>query len=89
MVDYEKRFGTIAVEKGFITLDQLVRAINVQVVNNIEKKEHKLIGTILYEQGLLTNGQIDEVLSALGRSNRKSEIKYEADARRPKALGGS
>ena len=29
----EKRFGTIAVEKGFITMDQLVEAIDGQVMD--------------------------------------------------------
>jgi hypothetical protein len=63
----EKRFGTIAVEKGFITIDQLVKAMNIQVVENVEKGKHRHLGTILFEQGLITNQQIDEVLSYLGK----------------------
>ena len=50
----EKRFGTIAVEKGFITIDQLVEAMDIQVMDNVEKGEHRPIGRILLAQGLLT-----------------------------------
>lgn len=47
--------------KGFITLDQLLRALNTQVSDNTGKGEHKLIGTILYEQGALDVDQFMEV----------------------------
>ena len=63
----ERRFGTIAVEKGFITIEQLVKAMNIQIVENVEKGKHRPLGTILFEQGLITNHQIDEVLSSLGK----------------------
>ena len=63
----ERRFGTIAVEKGFITIEQLVEAMNIQIVENVEKGKHRPLGTILFEQGLITNHQIDEVLSLLGK----------------------
>lgn len=65
----KKRFGTVAVEKGFITLDQLLKAINIQIMENMEEEDqHRLIGTILFEQGLLTTPQIDDVLKALGKN---------------------
>ena len=65
MSQFQKRFGLIAVEKGFITADQLVEAFKAQVMEEIEKGKHRLIGVILYEQGLITLGQIDEVLESL------------------------
>ena len=37
MSQFQKRFGFIAVEKGFITSDQLVEAFRVQVTEEIEK----------------------------------------------------
>ena len=61
----EKRFGTIAVEKGFITLDQLVDAMNIQILEDVEKGVHRLIGEILLELGSITVSQIDEVLDSL------------------------
>ena len=68
----EKRFGTIAVEKGFITMDQLVEAIDGQVMDNIEKGEHRPIGRILLSQGLLTIPQIREVLEVLERGSNET-----------------
>ena len=49
MPPFQKRFGLIAVEKGFITTDQLVEAFKVQVLEEIEKEKHRLIGAILFE----------------------------------------
>lgn len=65
MSQFQKRFGFIAVEKGFITADQLVEAFKVQVLEEIEKEKHRLIGAILFEHGFITLPQIDEVLESL------------------------
>ena len=56
MKQIEKRFGTIAVEKGFITIDQLLDALEVQVREDLAGKKHRLIGKILYDLGFLTIG---------------------------------
>ena len=63
--DLEDRFGTVAVRKGFVTTNQVVEALKIQVMENIEKREHRFIGKILLEQRLITNSQIDEVLKSL------------------------
>jgi len=65
MAQFQKRFGLIAVEKGFITADQLVEAFKVQVLEEIEKGKHRLIGSILFEHGFITLPQIDEVLQSM------------------------
>ena len=65
MPPFRKRFGLIAVEKGFITADQLVEAFKVQVLEEIEKEKHRLIGAILFEHGFITLPQIDEVLQSM------------------------
>ena len=65
MPQFQKRFGLIAVEKGFITADQLVDAFKIQVMEEIEKGKHRLIGAILYEQGFISMAQIDEVVEDL------------------------
>ena len=65
MPQFQKRFGLVAVEKGFITSDQLVEAFKVQVMEEIEKGKHRLIGVILFEKGHITMAQIDEVLDSL------------------------
>jgi hypothetical protein len=47
----QKRFGFVAVEKGFITAGQLLDALQIQAKENIEQSEHRLIGQILLEKG--------------------------------------
>ena len=59
------RFGVVAVEKGFITSDELMDALKIQVEDNLKSAEHRLIGMILLEMGLLTLDQIDEILKVL------------------------
>ena len=61
----DKRFGVTAVEKGFITKDQHFEALKIQITEEIEKNEHRLIGRILYDLELLTLSQIDEVLDTI------------------------
>jgi hypothetical protein len=63
----EKRFGILAVEKGFITADQVIEALKIQVMEDVEKGKHRLIGLILLEQGLISLSQIEEVLQSLGK----------------------
>jgi hypothetical protein len=61
----KKRFGATAVEKGFLTVDQLVDALKIQAIEEIEKGKHRLIGTILFEQGHMTIPQIDEIFGPM------------------------
>ncbi len=58
----DKRFGDIAVEKGYITLEQLIEALSTQATENVSKKEHHLIGAILRQKGYMGLTQIDDVL---------------------------
>jgi hypothetical protein len=60
-----KRFGAIAVEKGFITEEQLFQALKIQAKENVEKGKHRLLGQILLEEGLITASQIEEVLEVI------------------------
>ena len=63
----EKRFGVIAIESGYVTPKQFVDALKIQVMEDIEKGQHRLIGRILLEQGVMTLVQIDTVLEKLGK----------------------
>jgi hypothetical protein len=65
----EKRFGTVAVEKGYLTTDQLVQAMNIQITEDIQEGKHRLLGIILLELGFITEMQIDTVLKSLDLSN--------------------
>lgn len=63
----EKRFGLIAVEKGYVNPEHLVEALKTQVVEDMEKGEHRLIGRILLEKDLISTDQIQEILDVLGK----------------------
>ncbi len=62
---FEKRFGVFAVEKGFVTADQVVGALRIQVMEDLEKGEHRLIGRILMDQGFITSNQLIDVLELM------------------------
>jgi hypothetical protein len=64
----EKRFGVIAIEKGFLSADQVIEALRIQVLEDIEKGGHRLMGRILLEKGQITLSQINEVLTSLGKN---------------------
>ncbi len=64
----EVRFGKVAVDKGFITIDQMLNAIEVQVRENIAFGTHRKIGMILLEEDHITMDQINEVLKVLDES---------------------
>lgn len=63
----EKRFGVVAIESGYVTPKEFVDALKIQVLEDIEKGRHRLIGRILLEQGVMTLEQIDQVLGKLGK----------------------
>ena len=62
---YEKRFGLIALEKGFITADDLIKALSIQANENIKKGRHRLIGEILLGMDLMSAKQIENVVSII------------------------
>ncbi len=64
----ENRFGNISVEKGFITQQQLVEALNNQVVEETKNGKHLFIGEILLDLNYMTLEQVEEVLVALIRT---------------------
>jgi hypothetical protein len=61
----DRRFGLAAVEMGFITVDQLFEAIKIQIKEEFERGQHRLIGRILFDMGAMKSPQIDEVLETL------------------------
>jgi hypothetical protein len=62
----DKRFGAVAVKKGFVTLENLYEAMKIQISENLEDTDHRLIGQILWEEGYIKTEQINEVLKAMG-----------------------
>ena len=62
----DKRCGAMAIDKGFITLENLLEAIEIQIHENMDGSDHRLIGQILWEKGYITSEQINEVLASMG-----------------------
>ncbi|MEJ2032657.1 MAG: hypothetical protein P8Y63_06400 [Deltaproteobacteria bacterium] len=71
--EYCPRFGEIAVELGFITEAQLEDALASQSQEKLSGKEHRLMGTILFENGWMSGPQVDQVLTELFRRRRGEE----------------
>lgn len=65
---YHKRFGTIAVEKGYITGDDLLSALELQAKENVKEGKHRLLGQIFVDEGLLTEAQVDEILETMSQT---------------------
>src|SRR3989339_849818 len=67
---YEKRFGIIAIEKGYITAEDLVKGLTIQVGEDVRKIPHRFLGEIFFDMGLMTDRQVDEVLGSIFRKSR-------------------
>jgi hypothetical protein len=67
-----RRFGVVALEKGFITLDQLAEAQHSQLMDNVKKGRHRPIGGILSKKGFLTMRQIAEILRCQRKDQREA-----------------
>lgn len=62
---YEKQFGVIAFEKGFISAENLIEALKIQVEEEIRYDTHRLIGEILIDRGYITPIQVQDVLDGI------------------------
>ncbi len=62
---YSPQFGKIAVEKRFVTAEQLTEALAEQAEDSLSNKPHRLIGRILFEHGWITRDQINFVVLRL------------------------
>jgi hypothetical protein len=62
----DKRFGAVAIDKGFITLENFIEAMKIQILENLQGLDHRLIGQILWEEGYIKTEQINEVLKSMG-----------------------
>ena len=60
---YERRFGYLAIQKGFVNSQQLVDALDTQISEEVRKRKHRPIGQILIDLNYMTLKQIEEVLA--------------------------
>ena len=54
-------------DKGYINEDQLIKALEMQAKENVLEGEHRLLGQIFVEEGLLTTTQVDEILETMNQ----------------------
>ena len=59
------RFGMMAVQKGFVTAQNVVDALEIQAREYFSIGRHRLIGEILVDQGYLDQGQLNEIILLL------------------------
>ena len=69
----ERRFGIIAVEKRFITVDQLWEGLVQQGDQSQPTPERMPIGKVLKDMGYLSASQISEVLEELKSELQQAE----------------
>ncbi|MFH1707108.1 MAG: hypothetical protein ABIF71_04235 [Planctomycetota bacterium] len=56
-----KKFGEIALERGYITRTEVEKALTIQKRKRVNGV-HELIGIIMLKAGMLTNDQIIDIL---------------------------
>jgi len=59
---YERQFGLIAIGKGFITKEDLLDALSIQIQEDLGLEPHRQVGAILLSLGKMDPGQIEEVV---------------------------
>ena len=65
MVEFSGRFGMVAVNRGYVTADQLKEALAEQVDDDLAYRPHRLLGKIFFEKNLMNLNQIEEVLDLI------------------------
>ncbi|RMG08499.1 MAG: UDP-glucose 4-epimerase GalE [Planctomycetota bacterium] len=60
-----RRFGEVAVQRGYLSPEQVERALAIQRERDGIGESHKLVGLILLEMGALSNEQLIETLRAM------------------------
>ena len=62
---YNPRFGQIAVEKDFVTPEQVKQALIEQIDDDLAQRPHRQLGIILLEKGWMNAEQVEAVLNEL------------------------
>ncbi|NNG46328.1 MAG: hypothetical protein HKM86_04330 [Deltaproteobacteria bacterium] len=60
------RFGSIAVYRKYVTLEQVQLALAKQIEDNVNGEQHRLLGDILLEKNWITDEQVKSILSEMG-----------------------
>ncbi len=65
------RFGVVAANMGFVTIEQVIEALTEQVKDNFSNNRHRLLGEIFLEKGWMTPEQIEIVLDKLSKHEKR------------------
>lgn len=57
-----KPFGQIAIEMGFVTAEQVKRALDIQHQEDAAGKTRRLLGVIMLEAGFLSSEELIQIL---------------------------
>ena len=76
--DYEKlsdvvvtfRFGKIAFNRKYVSLEQVQRALAEQMEDDVMQKPHRLLGDILLKNNWITEEQMKSILDEMGVGNK-------------------
>jgi hypothetical protein len=60
-----KRFGAAAVHRKYATVEQVKAAILEQLDDDLNGREHRRLGSILFDKGWITKAQIEAVLQEI------------------------
>jgi hypothetical protein len=60
------RFGSIAVYRKYVTLEQVQQALVKQIEENVNGGRHRPLGDILLENNWITDEQVKSILSEMG-----------------------
>ena len=60
------RFGRIAFNRKYVTLEQVQRALAEQMEDNVTQKPHRLLGDIMLENNWITEEQLESILDEMG-----------------------
>jgi hypothetical protein len=60
------RFGSIAVLRKYVTLEQVQRALAEQMEDDVMRKPHRYLGDILLENNWITEEQMRSILVEMG-----------------------
>jgi hypothetical protein len=70
--EFTHHFGTLAIEMGFVTIEQVLGVIFEQVMDNHYRKQQKKIGRLMIEKGLMSSTQVDAVLKMLALNKKEA-----------------
>jgi len=68
---YCSRFGTIAVELKYISIEQLKWALEQQIEDNLAGRPHRVLGAICFAHGWMAPEQIEFVLNMMFKARQE------------------